>query len=65
MEYYTLKKPISPEKYEKMLEYNRIYYANMGDEQRAAYLERKRLYNLKFRSERKQRQLEIKARKSV
>ena len=40
------KKPVSPEKYEKMLAYNRAYYANMTEEQRAKYLHRKHLYYL-------------------
>lgn len=39
------KKYISPEKYEKMLEYNRNYYANMSPDKKEKYLEYKRLYH--------------------
>jgi hypothetical protein len=41
-----MKKPVSIETYEKMLAYQRWYYANMTEEQRTAYLYRKHLYYL-------------------
>jgi len=44
-----LKKTITDEKYQSMLEYNRIYYANMSPEKKQQYLADKRLYNKKFR----------------
>jgi len=44
-----MKKPVSPETYEKMLAYQRWYYHTMPDEQRTKYLQRKRLYYLEHR----------------
>jgi len=41
-----MKKPVLPEVYERMLSYQRNYYATMPDEQRAKYKERKHLYYL-------------------
>jgi len=49
------KKYISPEKYEKRLEYNRNYYANMSPERKEIYLECKRLYNYRNRDIRLER----------
>ena len=40
------KKPVSQGTYERMLEYQRNYYANMTKDQRAKYLHRKHLYYL-------------------
>jgi hypothetical protein len=45
-----MKKPVSIETYEKMLAYQRWYYATMPDEQRAKYLERKKRYNALHRN---------------
>jgi hypothetical protein len=49
------KKPVSPEKYEKMLEYNRNYYASMSAEKKEEYLAYKRLYNYRNRDIRRER----------
>lgn len=49
------KKPVSPEKYEAMLEYNRNYYATMSPEKKEEYLAYKRLYNYRNRDIRQER----------
>ena len=53
VEYIHLKRTISNERYEKMLEYNRNYYANMSVERKAEYIEKKKLYNRKRREQKK------------
>lgn len=55
MEYYVLKPTISNERYEKILEYNRNYYANMSVERKAEYIEMKKLYNRRYREQKKRR----------
>jgi phage pi2 protein 07 len=48
-----LKKTITDEKYQALLQYNRIYYASMSLEKKQKYLEDKRLYNKLFRERQK------------
>jgi hypothetical protein len=55
---FKIKKQVSPEKYEKMLEYNRNYYANMNPEDKEIYLAKKRLYNHLNKDVRKERLLQ-------
>jgi hypothetical protein len=44
-----LKTPISEERYQQILEYNRIYYASMSLEKKQELLAIKKLYNKIYR----------------